>query len=90
VKRVRCQIYGDVQGVAFRAFIRGHARRLQLDGYVRNLTDGSVELEAAGADEAVVALLSAAELGPPAARVTEVREQPATQDPLPRPFAITW
>lgn len=37
-------ITGDVIGVGFRATTREFARRLGLKGYVRNLSDGSVEI----------------------------------------------
>ena len=36
-------VRGNVQGVGFREFTRRAARRLELDGWVRNLRDGSVE-----------------------------------------------
>ena len=40
---------GDVQFVGFRYTARLLARRLDLTGWVKNLPDGSVELEAQGA-----------------------------------------
>ena len=68
MRRVRIVVRGVVQGVAYRASTRYQAIELGLTGWVRNLPDGSVELEAQG--------LRTAELeawtrhGPPAARVT--------------------
>jgi acylphosphatase len=39
---------GHVQGVCFRAICSDLARRFEVVGYVRNLPDGAVELEAEG------------------------------------------
>ena len=63
---------GRVQGVAFRASTVEHARAHGVTGWVRNLADGSVELEAQGDDAALTAFLAWCKLGPPAARVTAV------------------
>ena len=63
---------GRVQGVAFRASAVDEAREIGLTGWVRNLPDGSVELEAQGDDAQVAALLAWCDHGPPAARVTGV------------------
>ena len=41
IKRYR--VVGKVQGVGFRAFVLRQAGQLGLDGWVRNLGDGSVE-----------------------------------------------
>jgi len=42
---------------------------------VQNLPDGSVEIEAEGPPEALDELAAWAQHGPPAARVTEVRQR---------------
>jgi acylphosphatase len=72
VRRVRAIVTGRVQGVAFRASTCSEARRLGVAGWVRNLADGSVELEAEGDDDRVAALLAWCEHGPPSARVANV------------------
>ena len=66
------RVRGVVQGVAFRYSTRREALRLGLDGWVRNLPDGSVELRAAGREEALRELAAWLERGPPAARVTDL------------------
>lgn len=40
-----CHIFisGFVQGVGFRRFVRGHAKKLGLTGWVKNLSDNRVE-----------------------------------------------
>ena len=69
---VRAVIRGRVQGVSFRWYTREEAERLGLNGWVRNLADGSVELWAEGERPALEALLAWCGKGPPAARVSGV------------------
>lgn len=72
MRRVRVIVTGRVQGVAYRASTVFEARARGLTGWVRNLADGSVELEAQGDDPQVAALVVWCAHGPPAARVTGV------------------
>jgi acylphosphatase len=76
--RRRALVRGLVQGVSFRVATQAEARRRNVVGWVRNLPDGSVEVEAQGAPEAVEALLTWCRQGPRHARVDaveiEVRE----------------
>jgi acylphosphatase len=65
-------ISGRVQGVGFRAFVHHHAEKLELDGFVRNLRDGTVEALIMGEADRVEALISACREGPPASRVEKV------------------
>jgi acylphosphatase len=69
---VRAEIFGDVQGVGFRFFARGHARRLGLQGYVRNRYDGAVEVEAEGSSGDLDRFLEVLRQGPRLARVRDV------------------
>ncbi len=70
--RVHLLVSGRVQGVAFRASTVDEARRLGVSGWVRNLADGRVEVEAEGERPALLALVRYCEQGPPAARVERV------------------
>jgi acylphosphatase len=70
--RVHLLVSGRVQGVAFRAYTVDEALRLGLSGWVRNLPDGRVEVEAEGDRAALLALVRFCEKGPPAARVDRV------------------
>jgi len=76
VERVtrRFHITGKVQGVYFRHSTRKEAERLGLAGVARNLPDGSVEVIAQGAPEAVATLLQWLARGPSMARVDGVEE----------------
>ena len=71
-RRVRAIVSGRVQGVSYRASTASEARRLGVVGWVRNRSDGTVELEVEGAAERVAKLLAWCEVGPPAARVERV------------------
>jgi len=72
MRRVRAIVTGRVQGVCYRASTVDEARDRGLTGWVRNLADGSVELEAQGDEARVAGLLAWCAHGPPAARVTGV------------------
>lgn len=71
-RRMRAVVRGRVQGVSYRWYTVREAERLGLSGWVRNLADGSVELEAEGEETRLQELLTWCKQGPPAARVTDV------------------
>jgi len=71
----RFQVHGHVQGVGFRWWTRSLALQHQIRGTVRNLPDGSVEVIAAGEEEALHDFRSLLHTGPPGARVSVVDEQ---------------
>lgn len=72
IKKVRLRIYGVVQGVGFRNFVRQKASSLGLAGYARNVPDGSVEVVLEGDEEAVDAAIDACKIGPPSSIVARV------------------
>ncbi len=65
-------VTGRVQGVGFRYFIQREAVRLGLTGWVRNVPDGRVEVDAHGERERLDDLLRAARRGPQLSHVTDV------------------
>uniref|UniRef100_A0A7C3RM63 Acylphosphatase n=1 Tax=Dictyoglomus thermophilum TaxID=14 RepID=A0A7C3RM63_DICTH len=65
-------ISGVVQGVGFRYFAYKWAKRLGILGYVRNLNDGRVEVEAIGEEEALKLFLEKLKEGPLGAIVEKV------------------
>ena len=71
-KRVRLLIGGRVQGVGFRYSTFIEADSLGLDGWVRNLRDGRVEVVAEGPQAAVDRLVEWCRLGPRYALVRNV------------------
>jgi len=80
VSRVRMIAEGLVQGVGFRWFVARRAGAMGVRGYVRNLYDGSVELEAEGDRSLLEELMKDVRIGPRSAHVTNVRIE--WRDPL--------
>ena len=68
----RYLVSGRVQGVGFRFFAQATAVREGLHGWVQNLPDGRVEIEAEGEAEALERFEHHIGHGPPAARVGHV------------------
>jgi acylphosphatase len=88
-RRLRVVVSGRVQGVGFRASAQQVARRLDLAGWVRNLADGRVELEAEGPPAVIDQLLDWLRKGPSLARVDGVDvDWPAGGEALSRPFQV--
>ncbi|RLV56621.1 acylphosphatase [Aeromicrobium phragmitis] len=65
-------VRGQVQGVFFRASCEQEARQAGVDGWVRNLSDGSVEAMFEGPAAAVQQLIDWCHTGPPRAAVEAV------------------
>jgi acylphosphatase len=57
-KRIHLVVRGRVQGVYFRATAQREARQHGLSGWVKNRTDGSVEIVAEGEEDDVKDFLS--------------------------------
>jgi acylphosphatase len=75
-------IRGRVQGVGYRAFVDHEARSRDLEGWVRNRRDGSVEALFAGPAETVAAVIAACRRGPSSARVETLRDEAGNPDML--------
>lgn len=78
--RLHAFVRGRVQGVGFRHFVMTSAQTLGLDGWVRNLWDGRVEVLAEGSKVQLENLLKRLERGPSSSYVAEVNVEwlPAT------------
>ena len=76
--RLHAIVRGRVQGVFFRASILDRAQMLGLSGWVRNRSDGGVEVVAEGEADALRALGTYAARGPRGADVhdVEILEEP--------------
>ncbi len=68
-------IRGSVQGVGFRYFVHRAASELNVQGTVRNLDDGSVEVIAVGTPDQHSRLSGHLNIGPPGANVRGVEQQ---------------
>jgi acylphosphatase len=77
--RLVATVRGSVQGVGFRWFVEREAASLQLDGWVTNQPDGSVEVVAEGPAETTNQLVLALWEGPAGSSVRDVsvRQEPA-------------
>ena len=79
---------GHVQGVGFRWSVKRIARGFDVTGSVRNLADGRVELQAAGAAEEVAAFLEAIAQSELRAHIKKQTEAPLATPPTLRGFEI--
>ena len=70
---VQCIVTGRVQGVFFRAETQRKAQELNICGWAHNLSDGSVEVMACGDEAQIEEFQNWLWVGPPHARVTDVR-----------------
>ena len=75
VQARRYIVSGRVQGVGFRNYVEHVAGKLEVNGYVRNRRDGSVEVFAISTSDRLSQLRFALEKGPTLARVLGVQEQ---------------
>ncbi|HEY3324658.1 MAG TPA: acylphosphatase [Planctomycetota bacterium] len=75
-RHVHLQIGGAVQGVGFREFTLRNARQMGLQGWVRNMPNGTVELEAEGPDAAMKDFEEKLQKGPRSAKVEKVEALP--------------
>jgi acylphosphatase len=70
--RARVIISGKVQGVWFRAETQRAARRIGVSGWVRNVSDGTVEAVFEGPRQLVEDAIAWCHQGSPASRVSDV------------------
>ncbi len=83
---LRVLIEGRVQGVGYRAWVVNAARKVSLFGWVRNLTDGSVEALVHGPFEAVEQFVADCQAGPYMAKVTAVIKESVDEKVPEGPF----
>lgn len=75
-------IRGWVQGVGYRCWLEQRAKARDLEGWVRNCSDGNVEALLAGPADVVAEMITLCRRGPESARVEAVTEEPANADAL--------
>lgn len=84
----RWLVRGRVQGVGFRSFVRREADQLGLQGWTRNLADGSVEVFAQGTGADLDGLQGRLWQGPRWADVRSVEVEEASEQSCPDSFQI--
>ena len=78
------RVTGRVQGVFFRAWTRQQADELDVSGWARNCSDGSVEAQLSGEEGAVAQLIDRMHDGPPSAIVSKVDVSETEPEPCDR------
>ena len=76
-KAVILKVYGKVQGVGFRYYTLKKANDLSITGFVKNMPDGSVYIEAEGEAGTLVEFIDWCNVGPSWARVVKIDKQDA-------------
>jgi acylphosphatase len=72
-KLYKIRVIGRVQGVGFRWSAANAAKNMSITGYVKNLPDGSVYIEAEGSEEQLDAFVAWCRTGPGIGHVREVQ-----------------
>ena len=80
LRQVHIYVTGYVQGVGYRQFVKHHARKQTVTGWVRNLPDGRVEIVLQGKSPSVEILLDIYRKGPMLAEVEDliIQHEPVT------------
>lgn len=81
-KLVHLLISGEVQGVGYRAFVAAQAEALDVEGWVRNRQDGSVEAVLGGDDEDIEEMIGSCHKGPAACSVRDIVRSDTNEEML--------
>ncbi|MCB4790478.1 MAG: acylphosphatase [Elusimicrobia bacterium] len=90
ITRVHAIVKGSVQGIGYRWFVQKTANNLNLTGWVRNLSNGDVELEAEGERKTLDEFLKSLNYGHKWAQVTEIETQWLQNENSYRDFEIRF
>lgn len=71
-KCVKITVFGKVQGVGYREYVKRHAQKCDVEGSIQNNEDGSVVIYAAGLPDNLDNLIDHIYQGSPTATVSEV------------------
>lgn len=69
---VNIEVFGRVQSIGFRYSAMEAASQMNITGFVKNMTDGSVYIEAEGEEKNIESFISWCHHGPPWARVDNI------------------
>jgi acylphosphatase len=73
IQAVHAIAEGRVQGVGYRWFVQKTATKFGIKGYVRNLPDGTVEIEAEGEQESLAIFIIELKKGPLGSHVQDLK-----------------
>lgn len=71
-KHLNIKILGRVQGVFFRVSAKEQAEKLNIKGFARNESDGTVYIEAEGEEKDLEKFVNWCKDGPPSAKVEKI------------------
>ncbi len=77
MQHINIKVFGQVQGVIFRASAKEVADKLNIQGFARNEAYGIVYIEAEGEEDHLKQFLAWCKKGPQFAQVTSVKITPA-------------
>jgi len=83
-------VFGRVQGIGYRQFARQTAKAIGVRGWVRNLPEGAVEVQAAAPAGALERFKDELRRGPRGARVEDIDEEVLVQVPQWQSFNIVF
>lgn len=89
-QRLKIICSGLVQAVGFRYFVKTTANALRITGFVENLDNGDVLIEAQGTPEQLQTLLARIERGNGYSRIDRLVRYPLPPDPHTRSFEIRY
>jgi acylphosphatase len=89
-KALRWVLIGRVQGVGFRYFARQVGESMGVKGWVRNLPDGTVEVQVCGTEEQLGAFKDELMRGSRGAEVEDIEEESLIQVPRWQSFWIVF
>lgn len=72
IKHLNIKISGKVQGVGFRYSCQQEAKKQNIKGYVRNMPDGSVYIEAEGKEPNITNFFHWCQKGPSISKITGI------------------
>lgn len=72
MKTIAITVKGKVQGVGFRYFVMRHANEIGVNGFVKNLPNGDVYIEASGTSSQLEQLILLCNQGPANSNVENV------------------
>ena len=75
ISELHAIFYGRVQGVFFRVTIRNIAKQLNVKGYVKNLSDGAVELIAQASKDILDTLIDSIQNKPGYASIDKIEKK---------------
>lgn len=88
MKAIQVYYEGRVQGVGFRYTVRQLAKGFEVTGWVRNLPDGRVELQASGESDELTAFLEAISESELKSHIRKSEAHALAAPPLARGFEI--